>query len=183
MTEPNQSERVVTRSGKDFLLRHAGPEDEDLVRTLLERESADDIRWRFFISLRKFDHKFMCELLSFDGGRATSLLAIDPSDSSAAGLACVHQEGDKNSAEFAILVRSDLKDQGLGWRLMERLVAEARAKCVERLEGFILRENISMRDFCRGFGFHFLAVPDDPQLTSAVMSLADWTGNGGNVSA
>ena len=173
MTDPGRDEIVVTRSGDAYLLRLAGPADEDLVRALLERESADDIRWRFFVSMKKFDHRFLCELLSLDEGRATSLIAIEPGDGSAAALACLHQESDETSAEFAMLVRSDLKGHGLGWRLMERLIAEAQAKCYARVEGFVLWENVAMRQFCRSFGFHFVPVAGDPLLTSAVLSLVE----------
>lgn len=153
---------VTTRSGETYLSRAAAAEDEQLVRTLLEHESADDIRYRFFVSMREFDHDFLCRLLSVDDARATSLIAIAPNDGSAAGLACLHRLGEEPRAEFAILVRSDLKGHGLGYRLMERLISEARAKSYDTIEGYVLWGNSAMREFCRSMGFHFGVRPRRP---------------------
>jgi acetyltransferase len=37
------------------------------------------------------------------------------------GVARLHDNADNISAEFAILVRSDLKTHGLGWQLMQMI--------------------------------------------------------------
>ena len=179
MVDASAGELVTTKSGETYLLREANADDEGLVRTLLEHESADDIRYRFFVSLRQFDDDFLCQLLSVGDARATSLIAVVPSDGSAAGLACLHRFDDEPRAEFAILVRSDLKGHGVGWQLMERLIAEARAKCYDQIEGYVLWENGPMRDFCRSIGCHLVSVPGDPTITSAVMTL---TGRPGETS-
>ena len=96
MTDPfSPGELVTSKFGETYLLRAAKADDEDLVRSLLEHESADDIRYRFFVSLRHFDHDFLCKLLSVDDARAVSLIAIIPNDGSAAGLACLHRIGNE----------------------------------------------------------------------------------------
>ena len=45
------------------------------------------------------------------------------------------------AAEFAVMVRSDLKGRGLGFRLMSDLVAYARQRGLKQLFGEVLREN------------------------------------------
>ena len=61
-----------------------------------------------------------------------------------------------------ILVRSDLKGQGLGWRLMQHLIAYARAEGLSELYGQVLAENTTMLGMCRQLGFTIAAEPDDP---------------------
>ena len=39
-------------------------------------------------------------------------------------------DSDYNSAEYAILARSDLKGHGFGWTLMQLIIEYARARCL-----------------------------------------------------
>ncbi|WP_353506234.1 bifunctional acetate--CoA ligase family protein/GNAT family N-acetyltransferase [Variovorax brevis] len=56
-------------------------------------------------------------------------------------------------AEFALLVRSDLKGQGLGKLLLNQLIEHARSRGIERLVGNVLRENTRMLKLSRSAGF------------------------------
>ena len=42
------------------------------------------------------------------------------------------------------MVRSDLKGRGLGWRLMQHLIAYGRAEGLAELTGWVLAENTTM---------------------------------------
>ena len=57
-------------------------------------------------------------------------------------------------AEFAIIVRSDLKGLGLGQLLMQKLVDYFRRRGTARLVGEALPENHALLELARGFDFH-----------------------------
>ena len=55
--------------------------------------------------------------------------------------------------EYAVLVRSDLKGRGLGWKLMEMMIQYARCEGLRSIEGQVLGENVMMLKMCRELGF------------------------------
>ena len=60
---------------------------------------------------------------------------------------------DYRNAEFAVIVRSDLKGKGLGTTLMQHLMAYARAEGLETMQGDVLLANTGMLHLCRQLGF------------------------------
>jgi acetyltransferase len=69
---------------------------------------------------------------------------------------------DRQSAEYAVAVRSDWKGSGLGYLLMNRLIAVARQRGIGELVGDVLRENEPMLRMCRELGFTIATQPADP---------------------
>ena len=78
---------------------------------------------------------------------------------------------DNADAEFGILVRSDLKGAGIGWRLMNKLIAYQRARGTQRLVATVLRDNRPMLEFCERLGFRPAAQQPDPTARSIEMAL------------
>ena len=66
---------------------------------------------------------------------------------------------DNERAEFAIVVRSDLGAQGLGHRLLEKMIAYCRARGTRRIVGQIMTENTRMRELARNLGFVERLIP------------------------
>jgi acetyltransferase len=56
-------------------------------------------------------------------------------------------------AEYAVLVRSDLKGQGIGRALMQGIVAYGKQVGVGEIFGDVLEENAMMISLCRELGF------------------------------
>ena len=75
--------------------------------------------------------------------------------------------------EYGILVRSDLKGHGIGWKLMQIMIDYARAMGLNMIEGQVLRENSTMLAMCRHLGFSVAADPDDPTLTLVTMGVGE----------
>jgi acetyltransferase len=78
---------------------------------------------------------------------------------------------DRERAEFAIIVRSDLKGHGLGWVLMQKLIAHARAEGLAELTGDVFAENTTMLSMCRELGFRVAMDPKDPALCTVSLDL------------
>ena len=79
---------------------------------------------------------------------------------------------DNVEAEFAIVVRSDLKGRGLGRLLLGKLERYAVAQGLQRITGVVLHENTAMLDLARHCGFEVDAdKPREPGVVALVRRL------------
>ena len=67
-------------------------------------------------------------------------------------------------AEAAILLRGDLKGQGIGWTLLERLVAEARSQGYAVVESLEDRANHGALQVENDMGFDAAPLEEEPTL-------------------
>jgi acetyltransferase len=168
---PKQWERNTTTTGGSLLLRPIRPEDEKLVRQFFAHVSPEDLRLRFFAPVKDFGHAFIARLTQLDYGRAMAFIAIDESSGEMVGGVRIHADANYQNAEYAILVRSDVKGHGIGWLLMQMMLEYARAEGLRRIEGQVLRENTTMLTMCAELGFR--AAPDagDPGIIDVSLDL------------
>ena len=89
-----------------------------------------------------------------------------------AGIARLAADPDHETAEYGLLVRSDLQGHGLGWALLRQLVDYAASDGLAKLEGIILRENTKMLAMCRKFGFAMTRHPLEAGLLVATIKLS-----------
>jgi acetyltransferase len=68
------------------------------------------------------------------------------------------------AAEYAVLVRSDLKGRGIGWLLMQTLIEYAREEELKTIQGEVLTENTTMLRMCEELGFMSSESPTDPGI-------------------
>jgi acetyltransferase len=155
------------------LVRPVRPEDEDLVHAFFEKVSAEDLRLRFFAPVKDISHTFIARLTQLDYARAIAFVAIDERSREMIGGVRLHADANYESGEFAILLRSDLKGRGLGWKLMELIIEYARAEGLKQIEGQILRENSVMLKMCREIGFEVKDDPHDSGLCLATFVIAE----------
>ena len=88
------------------------------------------------------------------------------------GVVQLHADADYDRGEYAILVRSDLKGLGLGWRLMQIIIEYARWLGLRAIKGEVLRENSTMLAMCRELGFAITSEPNDPHICVVTLPLA-----------
>ena len=60
---------------------------------------------------------------------------------------------DNTRAEYAVMVRSDMKGMGLGFLLMTEIMDYARSHGIAEVFGEVLRENTTMLAMCQELGF------------------------------
>jgi acetyltransferase len=82
---------------------------------------------------------------------------------------------DNLEAEFAIVVRSDLKGRGLGHLLLEKMIRYLRSRGTERVVGFVLHENLAMRDLALSQGFALDRAGSDADALRFVLGLGGAT--------
>ncbi len=148
-------ETVIWRS-QEVTLRPIRPDDESQHRQFLQQLTLDDIRMRVFFTKRELLDTELARLTQPDYHREMVFIAERiAADGAKETLGTVRSTTDSEnfSAEFAIVVRSDLHRQGLGNLLMEKLIRYARNKNLKQLTATILRENHSMRELAHKLGF------------------------------
>ena len=109
-------------------MRPVRPEDEALYPPFFAAVTQQDLRLRFFAPVKEFSHAFIARFTQIDYARAMAFIAIDEATGQMLGVVRIHADPNFETAEYAILVRSDLKGHGLGWLLMELIIEYARAE-------------------------------------------------------
>jgi acetyltransferase len=163
--------RTVLKDGRKILIRPLRPEDEKLYPDFLAGITEDDLRLRFFALPRKPSHDFIARLTQLDYARAIAFAAISEEDGRLLGVSRLHADANHERAEYAVLVRSDLKGQGLGWTLMEMVIAWARQEGLSVIHGQVMRGNSTMLRMCRELGFGTRPEPNDTELVNAELIL------------
>jgi acetyltransferase len=168
-------ERLLLRDGREIVLRPVRPEDEPAIREMLQRSAPADVRLRFFSTMRSFSHEFAARLTQIDYDREMALVAEAEEDGHKALLGAVRiiADPDNETAEYGIMVRSDLKGHGLGSRLMTEIIAYARSRGLKRIYGEVLRENVTMLRMAGELGFARKDVADEPGIVHVTISLDD----------
>ncbi|MGE3146420.1 MAG: GNAT family N-acetyltransferase [Pseudorhodoplanes sp.] len=169
---PSRWERRLTL-GADWnvSVRPVRPEDEPLFKTFLTSISDDDLRLRFFAPIRVFDHVFIARLTQIDYARAMAFVALDDPTGALIGVVRLHADSNLENAEYAILLRSDMKGRGLGWKLMEMMIEYARAQGFRNVQGQVLSENVTMLRMCEQLGFAVTEDPEDRSLRHVSIKL------------
>jgi len=166
---PKQLEHDVTlRDGRTFLIRPIRPEDEPLIHEMVALTTAEDLRLRFFAPMRRLSHFMAARLTQIDYDREMAFVAVRPDEVTGReaifGVVRMSSDPDNERAEYAVLVRSDMKGKGLGLLLMSRLLDYARTRGIQEVYGEVLQENTTMLSLCRELGFDLRDRPDDPGI-------------------
>ena len=157
---PKHWERhIALKDGSPVLVRAVRPEDEEMYRSFFENVTAEDLRLRFFAPVKEFSHAFIARLTQIDYARAFAIAAIREDNGLMLGGVRLMLDANREVGEYAILLRSDLKGQGLGWKLMKLMIEYAETQGLRCVEGQVLSENVTMLAMCQALGFK---IKDDP---------------------
>lgn len=170
---PSQWVRECRWDGQPLVVRPIRPEDELQHRRFLESLDPQDVRLRIFYSRHDLPRSELARLTQIDYDREMAFVAEardEHGTPQTLGVARALSDPDGLEAEFAIIVRSDLKGRGLGTLLLQRLIEHARERGTRRLVGLVLRENTRMLRLARALGLQ--ADPDgspDPDVVRVVL--------------
>ena len=107
----------------------------------------------------------MARLTQIDYDREMAFVATAPgpdgSGDETLGVVRTITDLHNDQAEYAILVRSDLKGQRLGWKLLDKMVHYCRSRGTKHIVGQVLRENRRMLDLVYSMGFTGHKLPEE----------------------
>jgi acetyltransferase len=171
---PTELVQKVYWQGEAIIVRPIRPEDEPQHRAFIEQLQPQDLRLRFFSSRREMPRSELARLTQVDYAREMAFIAIRTlADGTAQTLGVVRAaiDPDNIDAEFAIIVRSDLKAQGLGHLLLGRMIEFLAGRGTQRLVGDVLHENEPMRQLAAAMGFVVDAAGSNTDALRYVLAL------------
>ncbi len=121
--------------------------------------------------MKEFGHAFIAQFTQLDYARSIAFIAIDETSGEMTGVGRLHANSAYDTAEFAVLVRSDVKGHGLGWLLMQTMIQYARAEGLQSIEGQVLNENTTMLRMCVELGFVITHDPNESNISVARLTL------------
>ena len=172
----NGSAHLVLKGRSGSPCARCGQKMRGLFKSLLRAGwSAEDLRLRFFMPVRDFNHAFLARLTQLDYARAIAFVAaeIDPDGTERMlGAVRLHADGNHDSGEFAISVGRHARGTGLAYALMRLMIDWARFEGIGRIEGTVLAENRAMLAVCRRLGFSQGRDPEDQGVMKVRLELA-----------
>ena len=150
--------------GRTALLRPIRPEDEPEHYDFMAKLTPEDIRFRFFGTVSQLPHSEMARLTQINYDREMAFIASAPKeDGGRETIGVVRTVTDPNNerAEFAIVVRSDLQDLGLGSKLLDKMIDYCRGRGTKWMIGQVLTDNRKMLQLAKSKGFSRRPIPDD----------------------
>ncbi|MEO8011121.1 MAG: bifunctional acetate--CoA ligase family protein/GNAT family N-acetyltransferase [Dokdonella sp.] len=153
---PSEWVETIDWLGEPLVLRPIRPEDEAQHRAFAELIQPEDLRLRFFNVRRELPRSELARLTQIDYAREMAFVAVRKlADGSAQTIGVVRAviDPDNIDAEFAIVVRSDLKGRGLGRLLMRKMIRFLQGRGTQRMIGDVLHGNEAMRTLLQPLGF------------------------------
>lgn len=153
---PQELEEQVEWMRETLLLRPIRPEDTEEHLRFFHALDPVDVRMRMFVQIRELQVSQLARMTQIDYDREMAFIAVrkrDDGSDETLGVVRGVADPDNEKAEFAIIIRSDLKGLGLGHILMTKLIAYFRQRGTQMIVGEALSENRAMMELTRGLGF------------------------------
>jgi len=166
-------EQVTLKNGSSILLRPILPEDEPKHKSFISKVSVDDLYRRFFSDVGELNHEALANLTQIDYDRemafvATRQITLENGEEEEViiGVTRALSDPENEEAEFAILVRSDLKGVGLGRILMNKIISYCKQRGLQRISGMTMPSNRGMIMLAQKVGFEI-----DIQMEDGVVEM------------
>jgi acetyltransferase len=153
---PQELEETVQWLGQPMCLRPIRPEDGEAHLQFFQALDPIDVRFRIFIHMRELQPSQLARMTQIDYDREMAFIAVRKrADGSEETLGVVRAVADPDNinAEFAIIIRSDLKNLGLGQLLMAKLITYFQQRGTRAIVGEALSENHALIDLTKNLGF------------------------------
>jgi acetyltransferase len=168
---PAELEECIGWEGRELMLRPIRPEDAPQHVAFFKSLDPEDVRFRMFTRMSELPPSQLARLTQIDYDREMAFIATVSTGGVAEtlGVARAVADPDNVSAEFAVIVRSDLKGHGLGAILMDKLIRYCRSRGTLELVGDALPHNHRVLQLARRLGF---TVTPNPASGTTRMRLA-----------
>jgi acetyltransferase len=167
----------VLKDGTPIILRPIRPEDEQLIVAFHKELSENSVRQRYFefMSLdERVAHERLIRICFTDYDREwTTVAEVEKSErAEIIGVARLYRVPGTAYARFAMIIKDNYHNLGLGTQLLQHLIMIAKQEKVEMVDARILSENAGMIKICERLGFE-ISPDKDPYVTRAQWKAAD----------
>ncbi len=177
--QPDSAESGASRDGEDlttytgftFQVLPADAKDETTLAEFFEHVTKEDLRFRFLSAVQKVSNAQLALLTHADHRRTENFLAVAEGTGSILASAMLAADDDMISAEVAIVIRSDFKGRGIGWRLLQHVSERAAAMGIRTLQSIESQDNRAAIEVEREMGFVSRPCPGDATLVILEKSL------------
>ncbi len=161
-------QKVVLKDGSECLFRPILPEDEPLLKLFIDQVTKEDLYYRYFSEINEFSHDDLANMTQIDYDREMAFVAVrqNATGPEIIGVTRALSDPDNIDAEFAVLVRSDLKGLGLGRELLEKMIQYTRSHGLTRLTAITMPNNRGMIGLAKKLGFSI-----DVQIEDGIVNL------------
>ncbi|MEQ1754805.1 MAG: bifunctional acetate--CoA ligase family protein/GNAT family N-acetyltransferase [Micropepsaceae bacterium] len=166
------TKQISDRNGKLYLMRPIRPEDAAALQGALAESNPEDVRMRFFSSLHQLPDRLAKRLTQIDYDREMAFVVLDDGAVPQQGVGVVRLalDPDRVRGEYAIIVKHDRQGTGLGFRMMQEIIAYARGCGVKQVFGDVLSENTAMLAMAEELGFRRTSYPE-PGVTEVTLEI------------
>lgn len=171
MQYPADLEEHWNGGGEPLTIRPIRPEDAAAHDAFFHRLSPEDVRLRFFASVRELTPGQLAKFTRLDYEKDMAFIAVRERTGETVGVARLAREDNPLVGEFAVVVQGDVQGHGVGAHLLRRLLEWAPAHGVKEVIGEILAENEHMLELARFLGFSLRHSPQDPEIIEARLHL------------
>jgi len=149
-------ERILLDNGRELRLRPIVPEDAEPIRAGFPLLSAEEVRARYQHPMKELGEDYLHALTHPQQGRDFVLVIsepLPPGEALIGATARLSQLPGTRTAEFAILVSRFIARNGLGRLLMMKLIAHAKRRRLDEIQGDVLEDNLPMLNLAQSLGF------------------------------
>ncbi len=148
---------VLPKSGRRVIIRPVLAEDEPAHRAFHELQSPESIRYRFFQYRKHFSREDVAQMVQIDYDREMVFIANAPREDGEGeetlGTVRTWTDADNLQCEFAVMVHDNMKGEGLGVALMQKMIDYCRARGTVEMVGNVLPDNRPMLQLAEHMGF------------------------------
>ena len=149
---PSHLVREVLWRGEHLLVRPVRPDDAAGYAAAAKHCTIEDLRFRLLNGIRQVSHQLIAQFTQIDYEQTMAFVAESLKGEIMAVTRLV-QDGCKKSAEYAIIVRTDLQKQGLGTLMQSLLLEYAADLGLSEVWGVIDDQNRKALNLAARLGF------------------------------
>jgi acetyltransferase len=167
--------REVSVGDLALRLRPVQPQDAPRLSDMVRRSTPEDVHLRFCGGMRQLAPAMAARLSQIDYDRQMAFVAEDRAGD-IVGVSRLISDPEGETAEFALMVRSDRQRQGLGGLLLQALLDHASQRGIGQLWGEVARDNHRMLDLGARLGF--TPAPDADATRLSIVKILAESGDG-----
>jgi acetyltransferase len=166
--------KVELSDGTVVETRPIRPEDAEMEQRFVKGLSERSRYFRFMNSVRELTPAMLMRFTQIDYDREMAFVAVRDGQGKEEEIAVARYvtNPDGRTCEFAAVVADAWQGKGLGRRMLETIIAVARARGLEVMIGHVLATNEPMLSLCSKLGFQISDHPEDSTVRRATLDLA-----------